>query len=411
MGKLVHDYEAPAFGGTVISLGDEMRGERATLGKTLLDIQRDLRIKAAYIAAIEDAKPEVFPNPGFIAGYVRSYARYLGMDPDDAFRRFCRESGFAGKAGTAGLATKAVPGTKPVGKAAAGQAPGSFSPDFVITRGQGASLPPVPFAAIGSVMVLIGLIAGLGYGGWSVLQSIQRVQFAPVEDVPVVIAEVDPLSVPAQPAPTEPAYADLAQPVTATALADLYRQQEIEVPVLLPRDGPIASLDPDATGVLARPSASADQMAASAEVPAVMLDASATAGAASLVPAVAAATDGTVAAATTGVMLVAERAAWVRVYQENGTVLFESILEKGQSYSVPEGVQAPLVWAGNSGSVYVRMGEALYGPLGRGTRAAKDVSLAPQAITEKFPLVQEVPEVISQTMGDAAVLTQAVAIQ
>lgn len=73
-------------------------------------------------------------------------------------------------------------------------------------------------------------------------------------------------------------------------------------------------------------------------------------------------------------------------------------------------MQAPLVWAGNSGSVYVRMGEALYGPLGRGTRAAKDVSLAPQAITEKFPLVQEVPEVISQTMGDAAVLTQAVAI-
>ena len=28
-------------------LGDELRGERATLGKTLLDVQRDLRIKAA----------------------------------------------------------------------------------------------------------------------------------------------------------------------------------------------------------------------------------------------------------------------------------------------------------------------------------------------------------------------------
>ena len=87
------------FGPYEFSLGDELRGERATLGKTLLDIQRDLRIKAAYIAAIEDAKPEVFPNPSFIAGYVRSYARYLGMDPDEVFQRFCRESGFTGKAG------------------------------------------------------------------------------------------------------------------------------------------------------------------------------------------------------------------------------------------------------------------------------------------------------------------------
>ena len=98
MGNAVHDAvtgQSPFE----FSLGDELRGERATLGKTLLDIQRDLRIKAAYIAAIEDARPEVFPNPSFIAGYVRSYARYLGLDPDEVFQRFCRESGFTGKAG------------------------------------------------------------------------------------------------------------------------------------------------------------------------------------------------------------------------------------------------------------------------------------------------------------------------
>ena len=99
MGNVVHNSGRAGFGPYEFSLGDELRGERATLGKTLLDIQRDLRIKAAYIAAIEDAKPEVFPNPSFIAGYVRSYARYLGMDPDEVFQRFCRESGFTGKAG------------------------------------------------------------------------------------------------------------------------------------------------------------------------------------------------------------------------------------------------------------------------------------------------------------------------
>jgi cytoskeletal protein RodZ len=37
-----------------------------------------LRIKADYVAAIENADPSVFPNPSFVPGYVRAYARYLG---------------------------------------------------------------------------------------------------------------------------------------------------------------------------------------------------------------------------------------------------------------------------------------------------------------------------------------------
>ncbi|HGG65003.1 MAG TPA: helix-turn-helix domain-containing protein, partial [Rhodobacteraceae bacterium] len=65
-----------------LRLGDIMRGERATLGKSLLDVQRELKIKATYVAAIENADPSAFESPSFIAGYVRSYARYLGMDPE-----------------------------------------------------------------------------------------------------------------------------------------------------------------------------------------------------------------------------------------------------------------------------------------------------------------------------------------
>ena len=88
--------ELKGFDDYDLSLGDELRGERATLGKSLLDVQRDLRIKAAYIAAIENCDPSVFPNQGFIAGYVRSYGRYLKLDPDKMFDRFCKESGFQG---------------------------------------------------------------------------------------------------------------------------------------------------------------------------------------------------------------------------------------------------------------------------------------------------------------------------
>ena len=82
----VEDEEQPTgFDSYDVLLGDVMRGERATLGKSLLDVQRELKIKASYIAAIENADPSAFAAQGFIAGYVRSYARYLGLDPEWAF--------------------------------------------------------------------------------------------------------------------------------------------------------------------------------------------------------------------------------------------------------------------------------------------------------------------------------------
>lgn len=388
MGTSSHNSGASGHGPYEYSLGDELRGERATLGKTLLDIQRDLRIKAAYIAAIEDARPEVFPNPGFVSGYVRSYARYLGLNPDEVFQRFCAESGF-----TTGGAAAAVarPG---LGGGAARKAPAGF--DFPLARKPLDAVTTIPFGAIGSLAVLLVLISGLGYGGWLVLQNIQRVEFVPVEVLPVAVAELDPLAAP-EPAPLEePELTELAAPVATSALAELYRQQELEVPIIAPRDGPIAALDPDAIGILARRDpAPADRFigpmpaSASAEVPAVLIGSPAGHPSAT--------TPGGVGMAP--LLIVVERAAWIRVYQDNGTVLFERILEKGEIYSPPEGVTAPLIWAGNSGSVYVRIGDTLRGPLGHGTRAAKDILLEPASLAERFPVVEDVPEVISQSFA------------
>ena len=130
MGTMVHNPGARGYGPYEYALGDELRGERATLGKTLLDIQRDLRIKAAYIAAIEDAKPEVFPNPSFIAGYVRSYARYLaarpgrGLPPLLPGERLRRRKG----------ARRPGAGRRRRGAAAAQPMAGGFRPDFPLAR-------------------------------------------------------------------------------------------------------------------------------------------------------------------------------------------------------------------------------------------------------------------------------------
>jgi hypothetical protein len=257
------------------------------------------------------------------------------------------------------------------------------------------------------VLVLGGLVAGLGYGGWTVLQNIQRVQFAPVEALPVATATVEALPAPDTPAALDPGMGALASPVAATALAELYRRQELEVPILAPRDGPIAALDPDRVGLLAPAAppagAATAAVAPSATPPAPFLAAAAGSAPQPDAPAADAAAQPPLALAAEppALTVVAERAAWVRVYLADKTVLFERILETGETYSPPADV-APLIWAGNSGSVYVRLGETLHGPLGSGTRTVRDVPLEPKAVAERYAPVAAVPETIAAAFAPPA---------
>ena len=368
------------FDDFVVTLGDELRGERATRGKSLLDVQRDLRIKASYIAAIENCDVSVFPNQGFVAGYVRSYARYLGIDPDQMYVRFCHESGFSGV--NASLSAGRTTAQKPTHQVLKG---GEAAPKFSgrVTPVSASVLETVSPSGIASVVVLLALIMGLGYGGWTLLQDIQRVEFAPVDQPPGLNAAVDTIAPPA----SEPGIGDLANLTTdgdeagPSALDRLYRPQELAVPRLEPRDGPIAAIDPNEVGVLRPaplPETSIDTLVAEALQSTEEFQG----------PVV------TVEAGPPPVELLATRAAWVRVYEADGTVLFEKILEKGERYTVPVEAEAPLLRAGNSGSVYVLVDDQAYGPVGPGTSVAKQVSLAAVDVTDGFELASdlEIPD-------------------
>lgn len=363
-------------------IGDILRGERATLGRSLLDVQRELKIRAIYIDAIENADVTVFPNKSFIAGYVRSYARYLRLDPEAVLTVFRAETGLA-ETGR---------------RRAAAAGPGVFRPDFPLAERPRRGLPLPPLSALGSVLALAALAGGLGYGGWAVLQNVQRVQFAPVEEAPAALATIETLPAPETPAVEAAELGDLARPVAAAQLAELYRKQELEVPILAPRDGPIAAIDPAKVGLLAQAAATPVAPAAPA-VPAAAASATAAAfgpeAPAALVP-----------AAAGPVTLVAERAAWIRVYRADKSVIFEKILETGETYAPPPEAAPPLIWAGNSGSVYVRIGETLRGPLGNGTRAVKDVSLDPAALSASLPEAAAAPEVVSRAFDPVHVAVQ-----
>mmetsp|Transcript_15981 Transcript_15981/g.20496 ORF Transcript_15981/g.20496 Transcript_15981/m.20496 type:complete len:274 (-) Transcript_15981:10-831(-) len=238
-----------------VHLGDMMRGERATLGKSLLDVQRELRIRASYIAAIENCDPSAFETPGFIAGYVRSYARYLNMDPEAVFEIFCAESGFSTAHGMSAAAS-GVRKTEAIAPAMTGNDPFSSS-NTPFTPVQETLLSRVEMRAVGSSLVLVALIAGIGYGGWSVLNEIQRVTLAPVEQSPVVLSDLDPLDGAGRAPVSTDASSDDTQVATggagvfapSDALDRLYRPQALDVPVLVVRDAPISQLNPDNIGV------------------------------------------------------------------------------------------------------------------------------------------------------------------
>lgn len=354
--------EPKSFDDFELRLGDTMRGERATMGKSLLDVQRELRIKASYIAAIENSDPSAFDTPGFIAGYVRSYARYLNMNPDEAFTAFCRESGFTV---AHGMSSEASVVKKPVAEARAARAAAHdpfmrpntpFAPE---REGWFAQIEP---RAVGSTLVLLAVIAGIGYGGWSVLKEVQQVQFAPVEQAPVVLSDLDPLNGAAR---TDAARVEDVITPSSDALDRLYRPQALDVPVLTARDAPISTLDPRRGGAFSAP-----------DLPQVDL-ADTRAGTADVVPQV-------VEEAAPNLVMVAVRPSWVRVRAADGTVIFEGILEGGQSYDIPATEEPPTLRAGESGAIYFALNGQHYGPVGeRGTVTSK-LPLSIDEVTQRF---------------------------
>ncbi len=65
-------------------IGIRLRDAREAMGLTQGDVAEALRIKPAYIDAIERLDTAALPSVGYVLGYVRSYAKRVGMNGDEA---------------------------------------------------------------------------------------------------------------------------------------------------------------------------------------------------------------------------------------------------------------------------------------------------------------------------------------
>jgi cytoskeleton protein RodZ len=70
------------------ALGERFRTAREARGLTLSDVAEHIRIRSVYLAAIEDQNWNAIGAPVYIRGFLRTYARFLGLDPEEVVNEF-----------------------------------------------------------------------------------------------------------------------------------------------------------------------------------------------------------------------------------------------------------------------------------------------------------------------------------
>ncbi|MDO8900560.1 MAG: helix-turn-helix transcriptional regulator [Phenylobacterium sp.] len=73
------------------NIGAALKAAREFRGLSLQDVADSTRIRRAYLAAIEEMRIEDLPSRPFTIGYVRAYARALGLEAEAAVSRFKAE--------------------------------------------------------------------------------------------------------------------------------------------------------------------------------------------------------------------------------------------------------------------------------------------------------------------------------
>ena len=76
-----------------MSLGERFRAAREQRGLTLSEVAEHLRIRSVYLSAIEDENWAAIGAPVYTRGFLRTYARYLNLDPEQAVADFNASAG------------------------------------------------------------------------------------------------------------------------------------------------------------------------------------------------------------------------------------------------------------------------------------------------------------------------------
>jgi cytoskeleton protein RodZ len=346
-------------------VGELLREQRQELGLDINDVGEVLRIKPAFLEALEENRPQDLPGPTYVLGFVRAYARHLGLDDEWVLERY--------KAESAGVQAR---------------------PDLAF---------PAPLAERslpGGPVLLVALILALcGYGTWYYLSTGERARPERVAAVPPAL-QIPP---PDQVAAGAGGEAKASAPVPA-AEAVPAAKAPVNSPTTAPANPPIAAatpagsapaspannprlgsgLFPGSVAATTSPNAATPPGAAPAKAPA---SEPAGAGSASAAPQTAAASPASAvsetdsgAAAAGRIDIKATADCWVQIRAPDQSIVFSRVLKTGETYRVP--ARSGLVLrTGNAGALTIAVdGKQVpaIGPLGA---LRRNVTLDPAALT------------------------------
>ena len=164
------------------TVGQLLRETRESFGSDIPRVAAALRIRAPFLEAIEEGHYDRLPGPVYALGFVRAYAVHLGLDGEEAVRRFKLEA-----------------------------------EGFEAQRDLSFPVPLAERSIPGGAMVLAALmLAVCAYGIWYYLSSSARPRPEQVSPVPAELAK-DLAPAPRRAAAPTPAPADSAPPAPPAA--------------------------------------------------------------------------------------------------------------------------------------------------------------------------------------------------
>lgn len=64
-------------------IGNFLRERREASGISLIEVEKDLKIRKKYIQALEEGNIDAIPGKTYLIGYLRNYSKYLGIDDEN----------------------------------------------------------------------------------------------------------------------------------------------------------------------------------------------------------------------------------------------------------------------------------------------------------------------------------------
>lgn len=345
--------ETAPLGGRYEGVGHSLKVVRERRSLALTDVSARLRIRRPYLEAIEEGRFGELPGAVYVSGFLRQYAEFLGLDPEQVLKSYQAES------------------------------------DGSVHHRPVLNFPmPRPEERTPRLWLVIGalVLAGIVYALWYRHQEALRVGQDLIQAVPSRLADLVP-----SPQPIVPAAPPIVLPPVQTAQtpatpAPAVPAPAAQAPAVIP--APVPAPAPVAPPVAQAPSAPIPVSPAPvspvpqtpAATPAPVPPPAAVAAAPAPTASAPAAAQNSYGAAEPGrIRVEATAPAWIQVRGPNNEQIFTRLLNAGERYQVPDRAGLTLL-TGNAGGVRIVVDGQPLAPLGAEGEVKRGIPLDPERL-------------------------------